>query len=357
MVPLKLNSKPILAGIGGGILLLLVIVVYAVGGLGGGNVKKPDPVAIRTPWPSDKREVTVGEGGEYKSIVDALKAVRRRYEPITETDQMVIKIAAGTYRENISIDGTVVPSRRREKKADKPTEPDWPRGIKLLADGEVILDSTKQEGPGIRLRNLSRFVIEGISVKSNALPIAVEVSGDLSNSRLIGMKISGFSQAGVVCAGAHGISFGNEQLILEKLTFEPAADSNGAVGVRLTNLKDEDSSESIVRGCRFLGPLSAGVVVSGTGPYRIIISESVFSKTVDGIRFDGAVQWKDNAVLNNTFFNCTNGIVFTHIPADGSRGLSFRRNLFSKISGAEGVIQNGNDPARFMNALDGPAGD
>ena len=105
-----------------------------------------------------------------------------------------------------------------------------------------------------------------------------------------------------------------------------------------------------MHGCRLLGPSGAGLTIAGTSPYRIIISENIFFKAQDGIRFEGGAQWRDDSVLNNTFYECRNGIVFTQMPADGARGLSFRRNLFAKISGTEGVVQSGFDPGRFADA-------
>jgi hypothetical protein len=108
---------------------------------------------------------------------------------------------------------------------------------------------------------------------------------------------------------------------------------------------DGDPSDTLVRGCRFLGPLAAGVSVSGAGPYRITISQNVFTKVQDGVRFEGPVQWKDISVLNNTFHEGRHGIVFTHMPADGSMGLAFRRNLFTKLTASEAIVQSGlNEP-------------
>ena len=339
---------PVLAGIGGGLVLLALIAFYWMGGLGGGKGSAQSQLASNLPpWPDEKREVTVGEGGEFKSIVDALRVVRRRFQPTgASNDQMVIKIAAGTYRENISVDGTVRPTSRKSKKADKPTEPDWPLGIKLVADGEVILEAPR-DVPAIRLTNLSKFIIEGITINAADKAVGIEINGDVSETRLSGMTITGFKQTGVLCQGARGIAFGNSQLILEKLTLEPSPEAAASVGIRMQSNSDGDSSESVIRNCRFLGPMSAGVAISGTGPYQISIVENTFSKCQEGIRFEGAVQWRDITVTNNTFHEGRNGFVFTNMPSDQSRGLTFRRNLFSKMTGAEGLVQGGYDEGKF----------
>lgn len=376
-LPFELPSKlpftwplptPVLAGTGGGVVVLLLIVIYFMGWMGGGKGSGGGSVEIpATPWPPEKREVTVGaDGAEYKTINDALRAVRRRYEPTgAANDVMVIKVAAGTYPESILVDGTVHRVRPRNKKADKsekPVDPDWPAGIKLVADGEVILeapapkpDQPASDAPLLRLKNISKFLMEGFTINATGKAVGVEIAGDMIESRLSGVKIKGFTQIGVACLGARGSLFGT-QFTLEQVTLEPAASSKSAIGVRMQSGGDGDPSDTVVRGCRFLGPMAAGLTISGTGPYRITISENIFNKTQDGIRCEGAVQWKDILILNNTFHEGRHGIVFTHMPAAGSMGLGFRRNLFTKMTAAEAVVEAGYDAPRLgtMLTLDRP---
>ena len=325
----------------------MLIAGYALGWFGGGRTSKPSSLANLDPWASDKREVTVGESGEFKTIVDALKAVRRRFKPADASkDQFVIKIAAGTYPENISIDGTVRRVSGKDKKSANPTDPEWPQGIKLVADGEVIL-APPNDAPAIRLKNIPKFVIEGITINATGKAIGIEVTGDMTESRLSGLKISGFTKVGVASMSARGISVGNSQFVMEKLTLEPAAGSTSAVGIRMQRGSEGDPSDTIIRNCRILGPLAAGVTIFGAGPYRITIVENVFTKAQDAVRLEGAVQWKDIAIVNNTFHDGRHGIVFTHMPAEGSAGFSFRRNLFSNMTAAEGVVQTGYNEGRL----------
>jgi serine/threonine protein kinase len=311
---------------------------------------------VDQPWPVGKREVTVGTGREYKTIADALKAVRWKFAPNgAANDQIVIKIAAGIYQENIFVDGTVRRVSQRSKQVDQPVDPNWPMGIKLLADGEVILQAPS-DIPAIRLKNIPKFVVEGMTINATGKAIGVEITGDMNESRLSDLKIRGFTQVGVACLGARGISFGNSQFMLDRLTLEPASGSTAAIGVRMQSGGDGDPSDTVVQGCRFLGPLAAGVAISGAGPYRITISENIFTKVQDGIRCEGAVQWKDISILNNTFHEGRHGIVFANMPAEGSMGLAFRRNLFTKMVAAEGAVLAGYDEARLgaMLASDRP---
>jgi len=342
---------PVLGAVAGGVVLVVLMIAFAMGWFGGSS-SSSSSLANLPPWPADKRETTVGPNGEFRSIVDALRVVRRRFEPSGAAgDLFVIRIAAGTYAENISIDGTVRRSSRRDRKAAQPTEPDWPHGIKLLADGEVIL-APAQDVPAIRLRNLPRFTVEGITVQAAGRPVAIELSGDLNESRLTGLTIRGFSQTGVLCQGAQGISFGNSHLVLEKLRFEPNSDASGATAIRLERSADDgDCSHLIIRQCRMLGPLAVGLAVSGMGPYNLTITENLFAKAQEAIRLEGTGQWKDILVLNNTFFEGRHGIVFSAMPADGSQGFSFRRNLFTKLSGAEAIVLSGYDAGRFQGML------
>ena len=72
---------------------------------------------------------------------------------------------------------------------------------------------------------------------------------------------------------------------------------------------------------------------------------------LDGVRFEGQAAWKDIALANTTFHDCRHGILFTKMPGDGSRDLTFRRNLFSKISQADGLVQEGYDEGMFGSVV------
>jgi len=361
----KLSAATLIGVAGGGLALLLVIAfsmgwLGSLGGLGSGTSSaKNEP---KTKWPADKREITVGGSkAEYRTITEALRAVRVRYVPTGPDDQMVIKIAAGTYKEFISVDASQPKANTKKKKSSEATQIEWPLGIKLKGEGAVILEPLKEspkESPVIRLKQIPKFTIEGIDINAAGHSSAVELLGYMNDTTLRAMTIRGFTEAGVACRGALGSAFGtasSDEIVLEQLRLEPATGATAAAGMRMREDPDGDSSYLIVRGCRFLGPMSAGIVMSGTSPHKITIAENLFHQIQDGIRLETrdpnvAVAWQDIVVSNNTFHDGRHGILFARMPSGLSRELTFRRNLFSKMEVADGLVKFGYEEGPFNGA-------
>ena len=357
----KLAASTLIGAAGGGFVLLLAI-TYSLGWLvsfeGFGSGASTADRAPQTKWPADKREVTVGgSNAEYRTIVDALKAVRVRYKPTGPDDQMVIKIAAGTYKEFLSVDASQRKTTNKNKKSAEPVWVEWPSGIKLKGEGVVVLEPAKdspKEAPVIRLKQIPKFVIEGIGINAAGHSNALELYGYMEDTTLRNLTIRGFTEAGVACRGTQGSAFGNtssDEIVLEQLRLEPAANATAAVGVRMREDPTGDSSYVIVRGCRFLGPLASGIVISGTGPYKITIAENLFYKNQAGVRLEGAAAWRDIVVVNNTFHEGLHGVLFDRMPNEGARDLTFRRNLFSKMEEADGFVKFGYDEGQFNAAI------
>lgn len=328
----KLNSLPL--AVWGGIAVAVAMVtllgsLYAFGIFTTPAGQKRE--VIMTPFPNDKREVTVGrDKAEYASIRDALIAVRNRFRPnFGNSDRFVIRIAAGKYEERIRIDGKGKP---------------WPEGIVLRGDGDVVVEATGDE-PVMRLANISRFTIENIQIDAKDKPVAMELADDLHESKLSKITVRGFTGVGILCKGAQGLSFGNGQFLLEQLSFEPAG--NQAVGIKLEEGVDNDANSIIIRNCRFLEPMAAGIVIQGREPYGIEVCESIFCRTSDGIRFDGQPKLKAIHIRNNSFRQTKAGIRFTKQPAEWTSDIVLRRNLFSSTEQAEAVVQDGYSESQF----------
>ncbi len=330
----KIRSFKSLAGIIAASAFALML-LYAFSG--GGASKKNERVKSTAvlPFPKDKREITVGKkNADYQSIQQALVAVRDRYRPgLNSTDQFLIKIAEGVYNERIQIDGHAK---------------EWPEGITLRGEGKVRLTASGDE-PVVRLANISRLIVENIQVDAEKKKVAIELAEDLHESRLTQFLISGFSDSGIVCKGTQGLSFGNSQLNLEKLRFEPALPQ--AVGIRLEEGASNDVNNIVIRACRFLEPIDSGIVIHGKLPYGIEISESVFNACHDGIRIEGNPTLKSIRVINNSFRDIKTGIRFVNLPNELSAELVFRRNLFVKAAVAEAFVQNGYDETKFRSML------
>ena len=359
-------SAATLIGVAGGGLALLLVVAFLVGWLGSfgglGSGTSSAKIEPKTKWPADKREITVGgTKAEYRTITEALKAVRVRYVPTGPDDQMVIKIAAGTYKEFILVDASQPKTNSKKKKSSEATLIEWPLGIKLKGEGAVILEPLKEspkDSPVIRLKQIPKFTIEGIDINAAGHSSAVALLGYMNDTTLRAMTIRGFTETGIACAGALGSAFGtasSDEIVLEQLRLEPATGATAAAGIRMREDSDGDSSYLIVRGCRFLGPMSAGIVMSGTAPHKITIAENLFHQTQDGIRLETrdpnvAVAWQDIVVSNNTFHDGRHGILFARMPSGLSRELTFRRNLFSKMEVADGLVKFGYEEGPFNGA-------
>jgi hypothetical protein len=246
---------------------------------------------------------------------------------------------AGTYEEKLRIDGSV--------KA-------WPEGIVLQGDGDVVITSPDDE-PVIRLNTVSRFTIENIQIDAKNRPVAIEASKDLDETRLTKVLVRGFSNVGVLGTGVQGLGFGNNQFVLDQVLFEPS--SNQAIAVKLEDDRVNEVNNVLVRGCRFIGPMAAGVVIRGASPYKVDVSECVFNKMTDGIRIEGQPLLKAFRFINNSFRQTKHGIRFDKLPNTLSTDLMFRRNLFTGVELAEVLVQVDYDEEKFRSILSAnPAG-
>ena len=299
------------------------------------NAMKNSRSTTKSPFAKDKRQIAVGgNAADYQSISEALMAVRDRYRPaLGSVDRIVIKVSPGTYNERIHIDGR---------------SGNWPEGIQLVGVGIVRLAPLGSE-PVIRLANLSRFSIENFQIDAEDRKVAVELRDDLHECRLIQVTVGDFTDIGIDCIGAQGLSFGNSQLFLERLRFDPA--SSKAVGIRLTNGSENDVNNVVIRGCQFLESMDAGILFQGPSPYGVTISDVIFYEANDGIRIEGTPTLKSIRVFNNSFRDVNHGLRFLNQPTERSAELMLRRNLFTKTRGAEAVVEKGFDETKFRSML------
>ena len=323
------NRKTLFTTIAAGLALAL-FGLYALSG-SWGQKTQVGRNSIQSPFPPEKLEVTVGGmSGEYKGIRDALIAVRDRYRPgLQSTKVMTIKVAAGAYTDRIRIDGRSQP---------------WPEGIRVVGDGVVRLAPTGED-PVIRLANVSRFSMENIQVDASNRKVAIELAGDLHETRLSQMVLTGFTEIGIDCKGTQGLSFSNSQLQIERIRFEPAGAS--ATGIRIGPSSEHDANNIVIRSCRFLDPMAAGIVIQGHSPYGIDIAQSLFNEIHEGIRFEGELQLKLIRVVNNSFRRCKFGVFFSQSPHELSAELVFRRNLFLETGMAEAAVNPAFDEVKF----------
>ncbi|MGH7127815.1 MAG: hypothetical protein ACREIV_04565, partial [Planctomycetaceae bacterium] len=184
-------------------------------------------------------------------------------------------------------------------------------------------------------------LLEGFRLDANGGETPVELSGNLSSTRLSRTEITGFTDSGVVCEGVFGFGVSEESAArLERLVFRP--EDADAVGVRLA---PSDAGTSTMRvqilDCRFLGPMNAGLVVEDDVS-DLTVRGTIFSETQAGVRVSGPARYLSNwTIQNNTFYRNGTPIEFERMPTTSSSRLAFQRNLFAETREAEAVVAEG----------------
>jgi eukaryotic-like serine/threonine-protein kinase len=289
----------------------------------------PDPA-----W-ATKRETTVGlEKAEFAKLSDALVAVRNNFFPAGPEDRFTIKVAAGTYDDRISIDGA---------KAKKP----WPTGIVVQGDGAAVLaPKSNPDSPVVRLREIRQFTLQGLKIDAAKRAVAIEVGGYLQGTRLQDLRVEGYSAAGVRGVDSSG-------LFEQEFTIDGCRFSGQTADAIPIEIKAAESlSDLAVSKCRFVGPLSRGVVIAGLArAQKVYIGQNIFSGVETGIELTGTGPWVGLQVVNNTFQNVATGVEFLVMPDPGSREISFQRNLFLGTKTTELSIRKGLAADRFKGFL------
>jgi serine/threonine-protein kinase len=273
-------------------------------------------------------KLEVGPASAFKTIGEALKHAREKYEPGTRKSKLIIVVASGKpYAERINIDSS------------------YPAGIRLVAKaGQRPVLSPTGAAPLIKLDGVTGFEIEGFDLNAKGKPVAVELSGYLNATRLKDLKINGFARTGVLSNGAVGVGAYNQEVHLERLEFH--AGSSEAVGMRFQQ-GNNDTTQVRVSDCRFFGPMAAGVMFLNS-PRFVSIRQTIFAKLGTGIRFDGKnMQLSNIVVANSTFYKLDRGIVYSSLPSTASQGLMITRNVFCELKEADTVVENDFDSKTF----------
>lgn len=280
--------------------------------------------AAQDPSWSRKRETTVGPGAEFPTISAALQQISRNFRSQNRSDRFVIKVAAGTYTDRFAINAKDFDDRANSI------------NVAIRGEGDVILQPQGGD-PVIRLTNATGVQLQNLKVRA-AGPVAIEIAESVDRSQLQNIEIEGFSEAGILLSGALGPSFTTDRLILENIRFKGQASAVGVRGQKGRLADSVDCQNIYLHRCRFLGPLAAGVSLSGADTRAWEFRECIFSQTQIGVEFTAPVNWSDFVFLNNTFYQCPVGVRVAQQPPTTSKGISFRRNLFVGVTQAEVVI-------------------
>lgn len=341
------------AGVAG--LAVLLTVAWLFGLLGGDNSGGKEPESVAKGAKADgesepqqlggpavislgnKRAISVGAlGADYKTIAAALTAVRQGFQPSGPRDRMAITVLAGDFNERIVIDATKEP---------------FPEHVTLRGSLGTTL-TAPGDGPLIELHGVQKFDLEGFELNAGGKKVAIELTGMLTGTQLANLTVRGFTETGLNVRGGVGEGFQKGELALEKLKLYSAAPT--AVGIRLgpAGGKDgRDSSHVQITGCRLFGPMAAGIAVSGGNLTGIALRENLITQAKTAIQLGGPAVYKELTIANTTIHKGEQGIVFTHMPKEGSRDLSIRRTLFLGVATVEAIVERDFNADNFRAML------
>lgn len=278
---------------------------------------------------SRRRKVEVGPTGDFKTIREALDAVRASYQPLSRRDSFRISVAAGNHEETITFTGKD------------------PEGLVIAGELGAVLKPSGS-GPVIRFEGASRCAVEGFEVAAEGKPVAIEIVDGAMACRIAKINAHGFTKAGILGRGASG-SFGDLAAVIENCQF--VGGGGEAVGVMLEPNGGTDCGYLSVHSCDFRGSLAGGVRISGKQVTGVDIRRCVFDSMPDGIVIQGQVLLRELVASQNTFHQVKRGIVFEKVPADGSRGMNLRRNLFASVE-QEALVLGGFNADKFGSFLE-----
>ncbi|GAB4151403.1 MAG: hypothetical protein Tsb009_26760 [Planctomycetaceae bacterium] len=264
--------------------------------------------------------IQVGPGKPFKTIGKAIAEAKKRYEagdgkPLKQ----VIQVTGGkTYPERIVLDNT-----------DFSLE-----GLQLqivCEDASPAVLSGKGAEPILKIVKMQGFQLRGFELNAEKKKVAVELEGHCYGSQFRNLKISGFTQSGILSTGLQG--FSANEVLLSNLQFKGAG--NSASGITFHG----ETSGIAIEKCRFLGPLQTGIRTRGNLSFVRII-QSIFHDLGTGIRIEGRSQLISLTIKNNTFHSYKTGLEFAAIPATGSSELTIYHNLFDGKTGPNVTIRS-----------------
>jgi tRNA A-37 threonylcarbamoyl transferase component Bud32 len=278
--------------------------------------------------------LTVGPDGNFKTFASLLKYFRdtkSSYRTSRRT-KIVVTVSGGKYAESIVVDNS---------------DQKYPEGIQLIVEegGTPAVLAPSGNGPVFKLTNMENFRLEGFEIDASGRDNAVELNGDVDRSIIKNVTISGYSKAGIRSNEASGSV--EEEFVIENVRFNPSG--GNSVGIVFAV---GATSRFQIPGCRFLGPQNSAIVFE-SGASFVTIKDSVISQAGIGITFAGVdVNLRNISIFNNTFHDCsTAGLHFAAAPSEesfGSSEIAVHRNIFSKLGGAEAVIEKGYELKSFQ---------
>ena len=195
--------------------------------------------------------------------------------------------------------------------------------------------------------------IENLIIDARGKNTAIKLQGDLAKTQLRKLTLKGYQKTGIAADSVFGgIQFGDEErpLVIDGVTFRGSG--KGTVGLFLENtgsmLSGNPLEEILVKNCRFLGPMKAGLEVkNGVKSLRVLSNIFAGDGKGAGIQFTGNTMLDRVIIGNNTFYNLAQGVTFAERPGSVS-SFGVHRNLFADIKSQEAALLKG-DASKFAD--------
>ncbi len=341
-----LKDKRILAGVGGVLALLLGLGVYWIVANAGESPEQSENgnSADGAPAPAGKnlmgQDILVGKSGSFQTLNAALDYVKKHGKDADSSKPQIIRLAAGEkFPDRINRSNRYFNNR------------DFPNGIVVHIVSDPQNPATlKPEGPEpvIRLEEgIKGLEIHNIKIAAEGKPIAIQLEGSLEDTKLINLKLTGYTQIGIEAKhvfGGEPIDGKEQPLLIDGVIFQGGPNS---VGLSLESGQPHLNQAALafltVQNCQFLGPMKTGLEVKH-GARNMLVLSNIFASegTGLGIQFTGTAAMVKTMVGNNTFYKLAQGVAFSDVASHSQFGL--HRNLFVDIKSGEVA---GKDPKRL----------
>lgn len=188
---------------------------------------------------------------------------------------------------------------------------------------------------------------EGFNIDANGSKVAIKMAGVLPRCEFRRSSISGYTEIGI--QGDAPRAFHNEEIVLSDLTFQPKSPSS--IAVQLTRTKDQADAPSnmTLYGCRFLGPMRAGLELAAA-VHDIEVEQCIFDQTEIGIDLSYAnASGSSMRITNDSFYRCRIGVQFQDLHQISFPGFAIEKNAFIACEEAAVRIHQNYESTKFLN--------
>jgi serine/threonine protein kinase len=188
-----------------------------------------------------------------------------------------------------------------------PTMPSGKPNLTLEGDGagvELFLDPMAEPGQAlIAVDSIGGFTVRNLVLdgKGRAGPLMTVQGPRVAGLTLENVTFRNYTGPALALLNADGVT--SKPIRLTNCRFECSDPAGAGVAVQSIEFAEtaaDATRELIIEGCRFLGPMGAGVRIRQ--PLRTAtIKRSIFSGPVVGVDFENSPAWTDVALTGNTF--------------------------------------------------------